>query len=120
MRRLNLIKSAKINTEQFLSAYHAYLEQTQATYRMSYENFLESPTQELRRSCEALEVTFDHAYENKWYLYDKITGDLNNSSSLRDKPVIAPRPRREFNQELLNEFNENDTYHKILNLITDK
>ena len=41
-----------------------------------------------------LQLNFDARYQTKWFEYTNITGDLSNSSSLRENPIIQPRPRK--------------------------
>jgi len=94
LRRLNLIKKHKIDFEMFLNAYRCYLNNTSNGIRLVYENFLKSPNQELSQVCEKAGLLFDESYQDKWFSFDKITGDTSNSSSLRDKPLIEFRPRR--------------------------
>ena len=94
LRRLNLIKKHKIDVNQFLKAYCHYLDKTQCDYRLVYEDFLKAPDQQLSQACNKLGLSFDPAYKDRWFNFDKITGDTSNSSSLRETPSIQFRPRR--------------------------
>jgi len=94
LRRLNLIKESNIGLEQFLKAYRTYLESTKSMHRLVYENFLSAPDQQLMLACNAVGLTFDESYKEKWFNFDKITGDTSNSSSLRKTPSISLRPRK--------------------------
>jgi len=96
LRRLTLIKKNKIDLSQFLTAYAHYLRNTSADCRLVYEDFLTAPTDQLKRVCESVGLPFDEGYENRWFEFDKITGDTSNSSSLRKKVSINPRPRRAY------------------------
>lgn len=95
LRRLNLIKNNGINFQQFLKAYRCYLDNTKSDYCLVYEEFLRSPSQQLKTACQKVGLVYDQNYKNKWFSFDKITGDTSNSSSLREKPLIEFRPRRQ-------------------------
>ena len=122
LRRLTLIKKAEVTPTKFINAYLIYLEKTTGDYRLLYENFLSNPNQELQNMCIALELEFDAEYESKWYHYQNITGDLSNSSSLRETQTIKPRARRELNPDTLLEIEElkdSHAYSKILESIPE-
>ena len=122
LRRLTLIKKAGVTPTKFINAYLIYLEKTVGDYRLLYENFLSNPNQELQNMCIALELEFDAEYESKWYHYQNITGDLSNSSSLRETQTIKPRARRELNPDTLLEIEElkdSHAYSKILESIPE-
>jgi len=95
LRRLNLIKENGINFQQFLKAYRCYLDNTKSDYRLVYEEFLKSSSEQLTVACSKAGLRYDAKYQDKWFEFDKITGDTSNSNSLREKPVIEFRPRRE-------------------------
>jgi len=95
LRRLNLIQKSGIGFEQFLTAYRCYLDNTNGDCRLVYEEFLKSPNDQLEAVCDKVGLYYDGGYQDKWFDFDKVTGDTSNSSSLRDKPVIEFRVRRE-------------------------
>jgi len=97
LRNLNLVKKHRITIEQFLMAYRRYLTKTDSACRLVYGDFLQNPTAQLQRTCEAVGLEFDQGYEGRWFGFDKITGDKSNSTSLRKNPTIVLRPRRAFN-----------------------
>lgn len=96
LRRLNLIKKHNIGIEQFLSAYRTYLDMTQANCRLIYEDFLKAPTSQLKKVCAAVGLSYDDGYQERWFDFDKITGDTSNRNSLREVPTIRFRPRRDY------------------------
>jgi len=95
LRRLNLIKKHNIDVLQFLSAYRCYLTSTAATHQLVYEEFLQAPDTQLKASCDSVGLHFDPQYHERWFNYDKITGDTSNGGSLRKEPSIGLRPRRQ-------------------------
>jgi len=94
LRRLTLIKKHGISFEQFLKAYRLYIENTSSMHRFVYEDFLAAPTEQLDIACQAVGLNFDQSYQDRWFEYDKITGDTSNQGSLRKKQTISLRPRR--------------------------
>ena len=113
-RRLNLIKQSDIDEEKFLTAFQTYLLETKANYRLIFEKFLENPDFELKTICEVMEIPYDPNYKHLWYSYTKITGDMSNSSSLRNKPTISLRKRKPFNPIILDELEKHTSYAEIL------
>ena len=117
MRRLQLIRKAKITPEQFMQSYLEYLEKTSGNYQLLYENFLETPNEELKQACKHLQLNFDKNYQTKWFEYTNVTGDLSNSSSLRKNSVIKPRPRKNVDQSVLNALKASPAYEKVMQKI---
>lgn len=95
VRRLTLIKKHGIGIDCFFKAYRLYLQKTQATHRLRYEDFLSAPSQQLSQTCGAVNLRFDAGYQDRWFDYDKVTGDTSNQGSLRKTPEISLRPRRQ-------------------------
>ncbi|WP_146532200.1 hypothetical protein [Rubripirellula reticaptiva] len=55
-----------------------------------YEDFLAAPDRTLAGICDALSVTYDPAWKDRWTGYDRITGD-----SVKSQPqTIGPRKRK--------------------------
>ncbi len=94
LRRLDLIKKHKIDIRQFLTAYRLYLDKTKSDTRLVYEDFLKAPSEQLEHVCNNVGLNYDGTYQDRWFDFDKVTGDTSNSSSLRGTPVIEYRPRR--------------------------
>ncbi len=117
MRRLQLVREAKVTPEQFMQSYLKYLDNTAGGYRLLYENFLETPNKELRQACQHLQLNFDEKYQAKWFEYTNITGDLSNSSSLRKNSIIKPRPRKSVDPDILNALKASPAYEKVMQKI---
>lgn len=117
MRRLSLVRKANINASDFMNAYLRYVQNTQSDYQLLYEHFLDNPDQELKNTCKALDLSYDSTYKKKWFNYSTITGDLSNSSSLRNETDIESRPRKEFDRQVLVELKSSSAYAKVMKLI---
>jgi len=117
LRRLDLIKKHQIDLAQFLAAYRLYLRNTKADCRLVYEDFLQSPTEQLKFACDTVGLTFDPTYQDRWFTFDKITGDKSNQSSLRTAPTISLRPRRQCHDIDMAWLNEQDDYRYIVDAI---
>ena len=119
LRRLNLIKKNGIDFEQFLTAYRCYLDNTKGDCRLVYEAFLKSPSEQLKAVSHKVGLNYDHAYQDKWFEFNKITGDTSNSGSLRGKPVIEFRARRECDDINLQWLAEQTDYQYLIDNIYD-
>ena len=117
LRRLDVIKKHKIDLAQFLAAYRLYLINTKADHQLVYEEFLRAPTKQLSSACESVGLMFDADYQDKWFTFDKITGDKSNQGSLRKAPTISLRPRRQCHDIDMMWLNEQDDYRYIVNAI---
>ena len=114
LRKLNLIIKHKIDASQFLAAYRQYLVQTQSMYCLRYEDFLEAPCQQLSAACDSVGLTFDQGYQDRWFDFEKVTGDTSNNTSLRKSPEISPRPRRDCGDVDISWFHDQADYRYII------
>ena len=114
LRRLNLIKKNGIDFEQFLKACRCYLESTGSEHRLVYEEFLKSSSEQLEIACRQVGLVYDEEYQDRWFEFDKITGDTSNSGSLREKPVIAFRARRKCEDIDLEWLNKQEDYKYLI------
>ncbi len=121
-RRLNLIKTAKISSTDFIQAYLNYLDQTSTDFQLLYEDFLIEPDNMLKQACIHLKIKYDPDYKNKWHEFKQLTGDLSNLSSHRNKPIIKPRARKTMEIQEIEEIEalqNHPAFEKTLELIPE-
>ena len=106
-----------LSVEMFLKGYLRFAEQAAGIGFIRYEDFTAKPLWQMKIICEKLQLDFDEDFINKWFDYEKITGDvgkLSRGSSLRR---IEPLPRQPAAPELLKHFHENDDYWQAIYLL---
>ena len=121
-RRLNLIKAARISSNDFIQAYLNYLKNTSSNSQLLYEDFLIEPDNILKQICFHLKIEYDASYRNKWHEFEQITGDKSNLSSHRAKPIIKPRARRTIEIQEVEEIKtlqKHPAFKKILKLVPE-
>ncbi|MEN0653295.1 MULTISPECIES: sulfotransferase [Hyphobacterium] len=81
--------------DEYARRYHAFLDRHAELPCFKYENFVNDPDAEMRRMCEALELRYNSDWRSLISAY-RLSGD-----SGRRGDTIAPRPRREVPDALL-------------------
>lgn len=113
LRRLSVVHG-NVSVEHFLHGYRRFAEGCVEMGFVRYEDLVTSPETEIRRLCERLSLQFDPGFSTKWANYLKVTGDITQS---RDDGTIKKLPRREFEPELMVQFEASDDYWKSLELL---
>lgn len=111
------LMQGKLTVQMFLKGYLKFAEQAAEIGYIRYEDFTAKPLWQMKILCEKLQLDFDKDFINKWFDYEKITGDvgeLSRNSSLRR---IEPLPRQAVVPELLKHFHENDDYWQAIELL---
>lgn len=105
----------KLDLDQFLYGYKKFAEQCRETGFMRYEDFINDPQNKMRELCSKLSLVYDPGFIDKWWRYDKMTGD---TQSIRgDKKEIKRVPRYPISDKLLMQFVNNKHYHDILKIL---
>lgn len=113
LRRLMVIHG-NVSLEQFLYGYRRFAEKAVEIGFVRYDDLVESPDTEIQTLCQRLNLPYDANYRTEWVNYFKVTGDMNQN---RAETAIKKLPRRDFEAELLRQFESNDDYHASLELL---
>lgn len=107
----------KLTVEMFLRGYLRFAEHSARIGFARYEDFTSEPAWQMKIICEKLQLDFDEDFINKWYDYEKITGDTGKQSRGAKLGLIQPLPRLPVPPELLKHFHKNDDYWQAIELL---
>jgi protein O-GlcNAc transferase len=113
LRRLAVI-DGHVSLKQFLSGYRRFAEKCVEMEFVRYDDLVNSPTTEIQKLCDRLDLRYDPNFETEWVNYSKVTGDMNQN---RAETAIKKLPRRDFEIELLQQCESSADYWKSLELL---
>lgn len=93
--------------EEYSVRYIRFLEANQGAPIFMYEDFVENPDRVMREICEALQLPYNPDWKSLISTV-KLTGDSGRSGNR-----IAPRPRREISEALLEQAVESQSYRNL-------
>jgi len=109
-----VVMKEKLTLDVFLSGYRNFAEHCVRTGFVRYEDFTRAPEDELITLCERLKINYDKNWRDRWWSYNKITGD---SSGKGGKEEIKQRPYKKIDSALLKVFFRNHDYQRSLDLL---
>ncbi|MCF8067730.1 MAG: sulfotransferase [Desulfobacterales bacterium] len=104
-----------LNLDSYLYGYRKFAEACQQTGFIRYEDFTRNPAYNMKEMCNHFSITFDSGFISKWSGYSNISGDIYGAG--RGNSDIKPLPRREYNQDLINMFENNFDYQQAINIL---
>ena len=107
------VMQEKITLDLFLSGYRKFAEHCVDIGFIRYEDFTREPEHELTTLCERLDIKYDDGWRDRWWSYDKITGD---SSGKNTKEIKQPSYKK-LDSSLLKAFARNKDYQRSLELL---
>lgn len=113
LRRL-LVIHGHVSLEQFLYGYRRFAEECVKIGFVRYDDVVRSPETEIQKICTRLDLPYDANFTTNWANYFHVTGDIKSN---RENAKIKQLPRREFEPELMRQFEANDDYWKALDLL---
>ena len=113
LRRLALVQG-RLTPEAYLHGYRRFAEVAAAVGFVRYEDLTREPAPMMRRVCERLALPFDPGFEDRWWHYRLVTGDVFGT---RNGTALRPTPRRELEPDLAERFAANDDYAAALALL---
>ena len=114
MRSLDIM-NGKIELSVFLDGYLQFAEQCQKIGFIRYEDFISAPEQQIESLCDRLKINYDPQFINRWWKYDTITGETYSERG--DIVKMKPVPRKTMEDGLLEQFEENKDYQKIIKIL---
>ena len=113
LRRLAVVQG-RLTPETYLHGYRRFAEVAAAIGFVRYEDLTREPAATMRRVCERLALPFDPGFEDRWWNYRFVTGDVYGT---RNGTALRPTPRRELEPGLAGRFAANDDYAAALMLL---
>ncbi len=108
------VEAGRFTAIDFLNGYRRYAEHAVQHGFFRYDDFTRQPDEVLKTVCEALQLSYDASYAERWHEYMQITGDTSGS---RGDATIRPLKRREMPPDYLKQMQQVPTYHEILKLL---
>lgn len=108
------IMQEKLSLDVYLSGYRKFAEHCINTGFIRYEDFTREPEHELTALCERLAIKYDDGWRDRWWSYDKITGDTGTKNI---KKVIKQPPYKKLDSSILKLFAKNEDYQHSLELL---
>ena len=108
-----VIMQGKLTLTAFLRGYRKFAEHCINTGFIRYEDFTDTPETQLQILCERLEIDYDDQWHDKWWRYDKITGDASGKTVKEIKRPLYKQP----DSSLLKEFANNKDYQRSLEIL---
>ncbi|MBF0282564.1 MAG: hypothetical protein HQM07_08390 [Zetaproteobacteria bacterium] len=105
------IQSGKLTIKKYLHGAQQFAMLSHKTGFIRYEDFTHHPQASLQQICTALEIPYDENFLTRWSNYKNITGD---TVSTRGGDQITPLKRREYDQNLLKSFHQEEEYAPLL------
>jgi hypothetical protein len=102
---------------RFIAAYSAFARLAAARGFQRYEDFVENPDQQLRELCQRLRLPFDPSYEERWQVYDKVTGDSAGPSRGFARSDIFALPPRLLDEGILAALRREPGFEESLDLL---
>ena len=93
--------------DKYCDRYLRFLDTYQDFPYYLYEDFVLHPDAILQEMCQYYDLDFDPDYKQKFFAI-KLTGDSGRSSS-----EIAPRPRREYQEQFVEKVRQSTNFQKI-------
>ncbi len=89
---------------------------------LKYENFVQQPTPLLKQICKLFQCDFDPTWKNKWFNYDKVSGDTESGKNVGTSRgaklnEIKVLPTRNCNNDMIKEFQSNKDYQFVLEIL---
>jgi hypothetical protein len=106
-----------LTPDRFLHAYLAFARLAAARGFHRYEDFAAEPDSHLRELCRTLDLPFDSGYEERWQIYDKLTGDSAGPSRGFTKQHIAPLPSIHLDEATRDALHHDERYRDSLALL---
>lgn len=103
-----------LDLTMFLHGCRAFAEMAVQIGFVRYEDFARAPDPALETLCERLALPFDPGYRERWFRYDRITGDPSRGSG---EVRIALPPRHPMPESLETQFADNADYRAVLTLL---
>ena len=113
LRRLMVIHG-HVSLSQFLYGYRRFAEECVEMGFIRYDDLVASPETEIQKICSRLDLAYDPSFATNWVKYSKVTGDMNQN---RAETAIKKLPRRDFEADLLQQFESNSDYWESLKLL---
>ncbi len=112
MKRLGALKEAWDDAVVWRGM-REFAEAIQGMPWFRYEDFLAAPSETLKAICDAVDVSYDGAWIDRWASYDKITGDTPSHR----RTVIAPTERKALEPEFWKCAGDHPDFHATLDLL---
>jgi hypothetical protein len=116
LSKLGLMRG-RLTLEMFLRGYLKFAEHSAGIGFVRYEDFTAEPVWQMKIICEKLRLEFDENFLQKWYDYNRITGDTSGISRGSKLRQIQPLPRPPVSPELLQKFRQSDDYWQAMKLL---
>jgi hypothetical protein len=116
LSKLEIMKE-HLDLDHYLKGYLEFAQQASEIGYVRYEDFTADPIWQMKIVCEKLQLDFDQDFVNKWYDYEKITGDTGKQSRGSNLNQIRPLPRKPVPPELLEKFRSNKNYCQALKIL---
>lgn len=94
--------------DEYCKRYLCFVGQFASNQVFKYENFVENPSEELKKMMQHLDLPFNDSFHDIISLFN-VTGDSGRSGS-----VISKRQRREISQSLEKEIKESENYIRLI------
>lgn len=116
LRKLAIL-NGKLNLDAYMEGYFRFAEHAVRIGYVRYEDFTKEPEKIMKQLCDMLQIDFDPDFIHQWHDYDKITGDVRQSSRGSKLRQIVPLKRAPMESGLLEKFHNNRHYMKSLELL---
>jgi predicted O-linked N-acetylglucosamine transferase (SPINDLY family) len=116
LSKLQVMKN-HLDIDHYLKGYLEFTKQAAEIGYIRYEDFTADPLWQMKILCEKLQLDFDQDFINKWYDYEKITGDTGKQSRGSKLRQIKSLPRQPVPSELLEKFRANEDYWQALKIL---
>ncbi|MHC4131137.1 MAG: O-linked N-acetylglucosamine transferase family protein [Planctomycetota bacterium] len=116
LSKLGVMKD-HLHLDHYLKGYLEFAQQAAEIGYIRYEDFTADPIWQTKILCEKLQLDFDQEFINKWYDYEKITGDTGKQSRGSKLRQIKSLPRPPVPSELLEQFRANEDYWKAIKIL---
>jgi len=103
-----------IELKEFMRACRKFAELSIELPFIRYEDFVDRKKREVRRMCEFLDMKFDPVFAKRWKSFRTVTGDVTGT---RGTDVISKLGRRDFEEGLASELQQNEDYQQTLQLL---
>ena len=116
LRKLAVMKD-HLDIDHYLKGYLEFARQAAEIGYIRYEDFTADPHWQMKIVCEKLQLDYDEDFINKWFDYNKITGDTGKQSRGSKLRQIKPMPRQPVSPQVLEKFKANENYWQALKIL---
>lgn len=116
LRKLAIL-DGKLKLSDYMEGFLRFAEYAANIGYVRYEDFTHDPQGIMKQICDQLRLPRDPSFIDKWFDYNKITGDVGGGSRGGKLNRIIPLKRSNMERGLIEKFRSDPNYHKALSLL---